>query len=147
MRLSRTTETPGGIINITPLLDVMFILLIFFMATTTFKEEEFDIMVNLPDASKKRVALSSASKLIVVNVRGAVDRNPEDPLYVIAGQRVNLLQMRDIVADGVKNNVNQKVLIRGDNHAFWGDGARALATCRAAGVIEANVGFDYNPTK
>ncbi|MBL7132786.1 MAG: biopolymer transporter ExbD [Phycisphaerae bacterium] len=146
MRLSRTTETPGGIINITPLLDVMFILLIFFMATTTFKEEEFDIMVNLPDASKKRAALSSATKLIVVNVRGA-DRNKEDPLYVIAGQRVNLLQLRDIVADGVKNNVNQKVLIRGDNHAFWGDGARALATCRAAGVIEVNVGFDYNPTE
>ena len=143
MRLSRTTETQGGIINITPLLDVMFILLIFFMATTTFKEEEFDIMVNLPDASQKRVALSSASKLIVVNVRGA-DRNAEDPLYVIAGQRVNLLQLRDIVAAGVKNDVNQKVLIRGDNHAFWGDGARALATCRAAGVIEVNVGFDYN---
>ncbi len=146
MRLPRKTETQGRIINITPLLDVMFILLIFFMATTTFKEEEFDIMVNLPDASKKRAVLSSASKLIVINVRGA-DRNKEDPLYVIAGQRVNLLQLRDIVADGVKNNVNQKVLIRGDNHAFWGDGARALATCRAAGVIEANVGFDYNPTE
>ena len=144
MRFSRTTETQGEIINITSLLDVMFILLIFFMATTTFKEEEFDIMVNLPDASKKRAALSSATKLIVVNVRSA-DRNPEDPLYVVAGQRVNLLQLRDIVADGVKNNVNQKVLIRGDTHAFWGDGARALATCRAAGVIEVNVGFDYNP--
>lgn len=146
MRFPRTTETESGIINITPLLDVMFILLIFFMATTTFKEEEFDIMINLPDASKKRAALSTATKLIVVNVRGA-DRNKEDPLYVVAGQRVNLLQLRDIVAAGVKNDVNQKVLIRGDNHAFWGDGARALATCRAAGVIEANVGFDYNPTE
>jgi biopolymer transport protein ExbD len=146
MRLRRTTETEGGIINITPLVDVIFILLIFFMATTTFKEEEFDILINLPDASKKRAALSVATKLIVVNVRSA-DRPKEDPLYVVAGQRVNLLQLRDIVAAGVKDDANQKVLIRGDNHAFWGDGARALATCRAAGVIEANVGFDYNPTE
>ena len=139
MRLRRTTETESGIINITPLVDVIFILLIFFMATTTFKEQEFDELINLPDASKKRAALSTAMKLIVVNVRSA-ERKRGVPLYVVAGQPINLLQLRDIVAEGVKNNADQKVLIRGDNRALWGDGARALAACRAAGVTKANVG-------
>ena len=111
---------------------------------TTFREEEHDILINLPDVSKRGTALSTAMKLIVVNVRSA-DRNEEDPLYVVGGQGVNLLQLREIVAAGVKNNADQKVLIRGDNHAFWGDGARALAACRAAGVTKANVGFDYDP--
>jgi biopolymer transport protein ExbD len=142
MRFRREQGSGEGIINLESLLDVMFILLIFFMATTTFKEEEFDMMVNLPDAQNKRTALSSASKLIVINVRGE-DRNKEDALYVISGRKVNLLQLRKIVADGVSTNKNQKVLIRGDKLALHGNVANAVAACRDGGVVKANIGYDY----
>jgi len=144
MRFRREEDASEGIINLESLLDVMFILLIFFMATTTFKEEEFDIMVNLPDAHKKRTALSSATKLIVINVRGE-DRNKEEALYVISGQRVNLLQLRKMIADGVTSNKNQKVLIRGDKYALHGNVANAVAACRDGGVDKANIGYDYVP--
>ncbi|MDP6542533.1 MAG: biopolymer transporter ExbD [Phycisphaerae bacterium] len=146
MRFRREEGAGEGIINLESLLDVMFILLIFFMATTTFKEEEFDIKVNLPDASKKRTALSSATKLIVVNVRGE-DRNEGDALYVVSGSKVDLLQLRKMIADGVKANKNQKVLIRGDKLALHGNVANAVAACRDGGVVEANIGYDYVPTQ
>jgi len=144
MRFRRTEDANEGIINLESLLDVMFILLIFFMATTTFKEEEYDIMVNLPDTSKKRAALSSATKLIVVNVRSA-DRKKEDPLFVVSGRRVDLRQLRKIIADGVKDNANQKVLIRGDKYALHGNVANAVAVCRDGGVVKTNIGYDYVP--
>ena len=144
MRFRREEGAGEGIINLESLLDVMFILLIFFMATTTFKEEEFDIMVNLPDAHKKRTALSSATKLIVINVRGE-DRKKEDALYVISGRRVNLLQLRKMIADGVASNKKQKVLIRGDKYALHGNVANAVAACRDGGVVKANIGYDYVP--
>ena len=142
MRIPRTSDGDDGIINMESLLDVIFILLIFYIATTTFKEEEFDIKVNLPESSTKRTALSSKKKLIVVNVRGE-NRNKEDPLYVISSRRVNLLQLRKIVEEAVKENANQKVLIRGDKYAYHGNVANAVAQCRNAGVMEANIGYDY----
>jgi len=130
-------------INLESLLDVMFILLIFFMATTTFKEEEFDMEVSLPAAQQKRTALSSASKLIVINVRGE-DRPADEALYVVSGRRVNLLQLRKLVRDGVEANKNQKVLIRGDKLALHGNVANAVAACHDGGVVKANIGYEYH---
>ena len=146
MRFRREQESGEGIINLESLLDVMFILLIFFMATTTFKQEEIDMKVNLPDTSTKRTALSSASKLIVINVRGE-DRNKEEALYVVSNKRINLLQLRKFVADGVAKNKTQKVLIRGDKLALHGNVANAVAACRDGGVVEANIGYDYVPVE
>jgi len=41
-------------VNLTPLIDVVFLLLIFFMVTTTFREES-EIEIDLPQASNKPV--------------------------------------------------------------------------------------------
>jgi len=41
-------------VNLTPLIDVVFLLLIFFMVTTTFREES-EIEIDLPQASNKLV--------------------------------------------------------------------------------------------
>ena len=146
MRFRPDQETGEGIINLESLLDVMFILLIFFMATTTFKQEEIDMKVNLPQTNTKRTALSSATKLIVINVRGE-DRNKEEALYVVSNKRINLLQLRKFVADGVTKNKNQKVLIRGDKLALHVNVANAVAACRDGGVAEAHIGYDYVPVE
>ena len=39
-------------VNITPLIDVVFLLLIFFMVSTTFKHEN-EITINLPESTSK----------------------------------------------------------------------------------------------
>lgn len=49
----RTTETTEVEVNLTPLIDVVFLLLIFFMVTTTF-EKESKIKIDLPTASSSR---------------------------------------------------------------------------------------------
>ena len=144
MRFRREEDAGQGIINLESLLDVMFILLIFFMATTTFKDEEYDRMVKLTNVHKKHASLSSAAKLIVINVRGE-DRNKEDALYVVSGRRVNLLQLRKIVADGIASDKNQKVLIRGDMYALHGNVAKAVAACHDGGVDQVNIGYSDVP--
>ena len=68
MRIRRKMEEETPIINVSSLLDVMFILLIFFLATSTLQREEHDIKVNLPERSESG-SLSSASRTIVINVR------------------------------------------------------------------------------
>ena len=50
-RPQRQSETD---INITPLIDVVFLLLIFFMVSTTF-ERESELKITLPEASEEQV--------------------------------------------------------------------------------------------
>lgn len=144
MRIRRDDENEESIINIESLLDVIFILLIFYMATTTFREQETDARVNLADTTKKMSTLSSKKKTVIINVLGE-DRREGDPLYVVSSRKVDLLQLRKIVEDAVKEDPDQKVLIRGDIHAYHGNVARAIAECRQAGITAVNIGFDYNP--
>lgn len=47
---SRRVEDPE--VNITPLIDIVFLLLIFFMVSTTFKQE-FELGINLPEATSE----------------------------------------------------------------------------------------------
>ena len=63
-------------INITPLIDVVFLLLIFFMVTTTFTRET-RLMVNLPEAD------ASPSEAMPDQVEITVSRNGT---YTINGQ-------------------------------------------------------------
>lgn len=129
----RTACSEGEIINVSSLLDVMFILIIFFLATTTFKEEERDVQVRLPRDAQGQ-ALSAADKVIVINVR-------KSGAYVVMNQQVTVEEMTKLVLDAVKEDPTQKVLVRADQEALHGYVARAIATCRHAGVSEANIGY------
>jgi len=55
-------------INITPLIDIVFILLIFFMVSTTFKQE-FEVGLELPEASSKSI-LQDKSIEITISASG-----------------------------------------------------------------------------
>lgn len=122
----------------------MFILLIFFLATTTFKQEELDLQVNLPQSAANR-SLSAATQLIVINIRAA-DRPAAEPLYVVSNRQMTIEQLRATVAEAVRGNPDQKILVRGDRHAFHGDVAAAVTACSEAGIKDVNIGYDKKPT-
>ena len=105
-----------------------------------------DIEVSLPDSSAPQ-SLSSATKLVIINVRSAEGRKEGDPLYLVANQPMTLEQLRDTVRAAVEENVNQEVLIRGDKLAFHGEVAAAVSACREAGVQEVKIGYDFKPLK
>ena len=121
-------------INMVPFIDIVLVLLIIFMVMTPVlvKMQERDIQVNLPvDAQNQTL---STVDVITINVR----RNGS---YVMQGKQVTLEEMAQIVMAGVKANPNQKVLIRGDQEALHGYVAKAVSTCKRAGVKEAKIGY------
>ena len=133
MRIPRAADDNSEVINLTSLLDVIFILVIFLLATTTIKEEERDIQVQLPVDSRGE-SLSQAGKVIVVNVR-------KSGAYVVQDQQVTAEEMATMIAASVKEDPSQKVLIRADQEALHGYVAKAVATCKHVGVKEANIGY------
>lgn len=137
MRIKRDRNEDSEVINITSLLDVLFILIIFFLVTTTFKNLEIDQQVNLPADSEGK-PLGETEPVIVINVR-------KSNAYMMMGKQVTVEEMSAIVADAVKETPGKKVLIRADQEALHGYVAKAVATCRHAGIAEANIGYDWQP--
>jgi biopolymer transport protein ExbD len=133
VKIRRTSGDSSDGINITSLLDVMFILIIFFLATTTFQQEERDIKVNLPESVEGK-ALSSVTKLLVINVR-------KNGTYLLGTEEVDVSALETKLAGAVESDPEQKVLVRGDREALHGHVAAAVAMCRRAGIREANIGY------
>lgn len=61
-----------GDINVTPLLDLMFILLIFLMISTTFKTPEQSFTMNLPTAGKTEVTVDKGAPTVFVTKAGTI---------------------------------------------------------------------------
>lgn len=64
MSKKRTRDTPMP--DITPLIDVVFLLLIFFMVSTVFKKSEVALLLNLPTSDGE--AQGTADKVITIEV-------------------------------------------------------------------------------
>lgn len=134
MRIRRNSEAPSlGLIDITPLVDIMFTLIIFFLATTTFEREELDLKVNLPEAAKE-ATLGEAPKALVINVR-------EDGSYHMSNRQMTLANLQQAITAARKEQLGTKVLVRGDQRALHGHVAAAVLAAKRAGISEANIGY------
>ena len=133
MRIPQPDPTQKDIINMTPVIDMMFILVIFFAVSSAFREEERDIQVNLP-ANSSSATLSATPKVIVLNVR-------KSGVYVIGNAQMTLEEITERVKTALAEDPEQKVLVRADEQALHGYVAQAVAACRFAGVKEANIGY------
>ena len=74
MKFSHQQQEPLTI-NLTPLIDVVFLLLIFFMVTTTFTRET-QLEVSLPEASSAQAASQEQERIdILINADGQYSVN------------------------------------------------------------------------
>ncbi len=134
MRIPREESNDDNVINISSLLDVMFILIIFFLATATFTEEERDIQVNLPQSAAAQSS-TQAPKMIVINVR-------QDGTYHVANQSMDISGLQNTLVKAVSNNPDQKVMVRGDRNALHGNVANAISLCKQVGIHKTNIGYE-----
>jgi biopolymer transport protein ExbD len=128
-----SSEDGGGdqLIDTSSLVDVMFILIIFFLVTMSFHEQETDMAVNLPETD---LTLSSAVQVLVINLRN-------DGSYYVNDKRMDLPSLQEELVAVVQRNPDQKVLVRADRNALHGQVAQAIAACRRVGISEANIGY------
>ena len=131
------SEASTTSLDLTPVIDMVFLLLIFFLAATTFQQNEREMNVALPSASAV-MPISAALREIVVNIdeRGGI---------IVGGRPLQSEELRAMIADAVKGNPDQKVSVRGDRKAAYEHIVRVLDTCKAAGVQEPYLDTIYAP--
>lgn len=137
-----TTRIPEPIgFQLAPMLDVVFLLLIFFVVTQKFILNEQDLKVKVPTAPKTTEETSRAIDEIIINAR------EEDGELVITIDR-NIFtrdQLAEMLKRMVSVNPNQPVRIRGDADMRWQKVADVISTCTQAGV--SNVSFSKQMPK
>jgi biopolymer transport protein ExbD len=77
----RSADEDVGAIDLTPMLDVVFIMLIFFIVTATFIKEP-GVEIDRPDANTAKI--KNAKILVAINAENEVwiDKNEVDPQFV-----------------------------------------------------------------
>ena len=114
-------------LSLTPLIDVVFLLLIFFLVATRFSEEERQMDIVLPEASEA-VPMIVQPKHLIVNVDA-------EGRFFLAGELVNEQQLEDALKQAWANNPNQQeVVIRGDKQTTWESIAVVMNLCNRANI-------------
>ncbi len=123
MRRRRDRRKSGSEVNLTPMLDVVFIMLIFFIVTASFVKES-GIEISLPGASTA-VRKEKGNILIAISANDQIwmNRRQVDPRAL----RANIERMH-------AENPQGAVIIQADKEAKTGLLVKVMDAARAAGV-------------
>jgi biopolymer transport protein ExbD len=116
-------------IELTPMIDVVFLLIIFFLVTTTFQRLELELAVNVPESETGRTG-EEGPEPVVVNVV------PTDEGYqiVVGGNAVTLVQLQALLARQVASEPRTKALVRADGSLRHQQVIEVADACRKAKV-------------
>lgn len=113
-------------VELTPMIDMVFLLLIFFLVATTLRQEERELDIVLP-AAESAAPVSVALRELVINVN-------QDGAAVVNGKTMDAEAVRELVSEAVAVNPKQKVTVRGDRRTAYDHIARILDACSAGGI-------------
>lgn len=122
-RISATEEGDDNEIDLTPMLDVTFIMLIFFIVTTSFIQPS-GITVNQPTAATAE-SRETSSIMIGINAQGEI---------WIAGEQVAMGEVKSVIARLHAESPDAAVIIQADTKAPSGVLVRVMDQVRLAGI-------------
>jgi biopolymer transport protein ExbD len=126
-------------INMTPMIDCVFLLLIFFLVATRFEELEREMPIVLPQASEA-MPLTSKPKELFVNV----DRQGK---FIVRGEHLTSTELLAAMRQAAANNPGrQTVIIRADKRCVWEHVVEVMNLCNKAQIRDYRV-TTAEPTK
>lgn len=122
----------GGGLEMTPMIDIVFLLMIFFLVASKLDEDDRSIEVMLPQASAAK-PLTSRPREFVINI----DR---DGNYFAGARPVRLDDLRQLLKQSAADNPGrQTVILRADENAMHKFVVAAMDACVQAGIDDYQV--------
>lgn len=114
-------------ITVVSLIDILAILLIFFIVTTTFREQLPQLQINLPESKTAAVSPGEPKKTILLQIKGedqiTLDNKPVTPAGLSAA-----------IKDVQKSNPGCAITMQADKEAPFGTVVKVLDALQEAGV-------------
>ncbi|MEZ6092769.1 MAG: biopolymer transporter ExbD [Pirellulaceae bacterium] len=121
-------------INMTPMIDIVFLLIIFFMVGTKFSEidqQERDISLSVPQVSDAEPLVNSPEKRII-NVF-------QDGSIALDNERISLSALQATLIDAKAQYPATGVVVRGDAQSLYQHVAEVIDSCRKAKIEDLNI--------
>lgn len=127
----KTHQDEQPTLNLTPMIDIMFLLIIFFMVGTKFAEWEHKLALKVPEV-KETEALAPAPEKRVINVY-------RDGRIALDSDFVTLDELTTRLNSARREYHGLGVVVRGDAEGTFQHVATVLGTCREAGITDMGI--------
>lgn len=125
MPLKVSQEESAGI-NLTSMIDILFLLIIFFMVGTRFSESEGSIEVNLPKVANGGAMLNAPKgKFVVLK---------NDNTVVFDNQKLSIQELPQVLANQRANYPDLKVQFKADGDCSYQSVSTVLDAIRKSGI-------------
>jgi biopolymer transport protein TolR len=123
-------------INITPLVDVVLVLLIIFMVITPLLQMGYDVKV--PPKINQPVDQPPPTDLIIVSL------TPQNKIY-LNKEEVNAQTLSLRLTEILKNRSNKTIFFSGDDASNYGEVIKVMDLCRNAGAKSMGIVMEAVP--
>lgn len=119
-------------LSLTPLIDVVFLLLIFFLVTSEFEDEERRLDIVLPSASSATPMTRKPREIVI-------DVDAEGQVY-LRGKAVQWEELERLLTAAVADNpANQSAIIRADASTSFQPVVSVMDICNRTGIADYSV--------
>ncbi|MCG8650549.1 MAG: biopolymer transporter ExbD [Pirellulales bacterium] len=128
---ARRQRSEDATINLTPMIDVVFLLVIFFMVGSKFSEAESRIKVNVPTVGELRsITRVPDERIVVIGMDGALS---------LDGQPITLEQLTATLREQHRVYPAIKVAVRGEAEGTLQQTVEVLHAVRSSGVDQIGI--------
>ncbi|MDP0492499.1 MAG: biopolymer transporter ExbD [Verrucomicrobiota bacterium JB023] len=131
MKFKRPPLEPAGF-QLAPMIDIVFLLLIFFIVTWNFSRSELDLKVSVPSSTDSKETQSRSFQEIIINVR-------QDGSTFVNGEELSQDALFAKLSAITRVNRDQPIRVRGDAATDFQYVVKVMDICTRAGVW--NVSF------
>ncbi len=124
-------------INMTPLIDIMLVLLIIFMVTSTAALES-GLDIELPKTQITNEKKQDEILIVTLDKDGKV---------AIAGKKVTDAELPMKIAAALKELKTESVILEGDTKAFLGKAVELMDIAKSAGAKNFSIAAEEDPNK
>lgn len=119
-------------LNLTPMIDVTFLIMIFFLVGTQFRQDERQIDLTLPQVAEAANPKSAAPERRIINVNRSGSFSYE-------GNEITLDQLRERLTAARQEYEDLGVIVRGDAHGEFQFVASAVSAAQQAGISDMGI--------
>ncbi len=126
MNLEQHTEDEDIAIDMSPMIDMVFLLLIFFVVASVVVEDK--VKVEIPSAFYAKVPEDITGRLVI-------SVNQQEELF-FGTRKVSMEELEKILATEIEANPKLRVMIRADGEVQYELSEKVMEACAEAGAVD-----------
>lgn len=139
MKLQRIKRRNSGsiVLEMTPLIDVVFLLLIFFLVATTFEDVDSGIKIDLPQSTIREIKTVKELQINITNSKTIYVKYQEGKER--KSVKVAKADLKRVLQDKLNKSQDKNIIISGDKTLDYGFIVEIMTISKEAGASELDI--------